>query len=88
MQGFVVESLCQTRLTTSTQWKRIDNFCPEANQACTLVFVIDMGDNLQGISYSMTLVKDLSNTNFPAQDCHLVFYEIRITNYTITSGCC
>ena len=63
MQGFVVKSLCHARLTTSTQWKRINKFCPEANQACTLVFVIDMGDNLQGISYTVTVVKGMSSSN-------------------------
>ena len=72
MQGFVVGSLCHARLTTSTQWKRIEKFCPEANQACTLVLVIDTGDKHQGISYTMTLVKGMTNKSFPSQGCHLV----------------
>ena len=72
MQGFVVESLCQTRLTATTQWKRINIFCPEANEACTLVLVINTGDKHPGISNAMTVVKHLSNKNFPSQGCHLV----------------
>ena len=74
MQGFVVGSLCHAhaRLTTSTQWNRINKFCPEANQACTLVLVIDTGDKHQSISYAMTVVKHLSDKSFPSQGCHLV----------------